>query len=104
MHGIRPPPPLSIEHNASDNWKLFKQKWKIYYVITNLERQDNQYQVALLLHRLGDEALKVYNGFHFNVDEENRTVEEIISTFDTFAVGEVNETYERFIFNNRDQK
>ena len=101
VHGIRPPPPLSIEHNVSDNWK---QKWKIYSVSTNLERQDNQYQVALLLHTLGDEALKVYNGFHFNVDEENRTVEEIISKFDAFTVGEVNETYERFIFNNRDQK
>ena len=29
---------------------------------------------------------------------------EIISKFDSFAVGEENETYERFIFNNRDQK
>ena len=73
-------------------------------MITNLERQGNQYQVALQLQTLVDEALKVYNGFHFNVDEENRTVEEIIRKFDAFAVGEVNETYERFIFNNRDQK
>ena len=73
-------------------------------MITNLERQETQYQVTLLLHTLGDEALKVYNGFHFNVDSENRTVEEIISKFDAFAVGEVNETYEMFIFNNRDQK
>ena len=31
-------------------------------------------------------------------------MEEIIGKFDAFAVGEVNETYERFIFNNRDQK
>ena len=31
-------------------------------------------------------------------------MEEIISKFDAFAVGEVHETYERFIFNNRDQK
>ena len=29
---------------------------------------------------------------------------EIISKFDSFAVEEENETYERFIFNNRDQK
>ena len=85
VHGIRPPPPLSIEHNASENWRLFKHKWKIYYVITNLERQETQYQVAL--HTLGDEALIVYNGFHLSVDKENRTVEDIIRRFDAFAAG-----------------
>ena len=43
--------------------------------------------MALLLHTLGVETLNVYNGFHFNVDEENKTVEEIIGKFDAFAVG-----------------
>ena len=33
--------------------------------------------------------------------KKNRTANGIISKFDAFAVGEVNETYERFIFNNR---
>ena len=73
---------LCIEFNPCENWKLFKQKWQNYSVITHLERQDTNYQVALLLHTLGDEALKVYNGFHFHGDERHRTVDEIIAKFD----------------------
>ena len=29
---------------------------------------------------------------------------EIVTAFDKFAIGEVNETYERFLFNNRSQR
>ena len=51
---------------------------------------------------IGDNALKFYNGFTFP-KEENITVADIIAKFDTFAVGETNETYERFLFNKRNQ-
>ena len=55
-------------------------------------------------HTLGDDALRAYNGFSFVSTDENRSVDEIIVKFDTFAIGEVNETYKRFVFNKRDQK
>ena len=99
--GIRPPQPLNIGSNVTENWKLFRQKWTNYAIITNLNKQ---YQVALFLHTLGDEALRVYNGFHFTSSEEHRKVDEILSKFDSFAIGEVNETCERFVFNKRTQK
>ena len=104
ISGIKPPPPLSFEGNLSENWKYFKQKWGHYVILTNLDKQSREYRVALLLHTMGDEALKVYNGFHFTTDPGVRTVQEIIEQFDNFAVGEVNETYERFVFNKRDQR
>ncbi len=59
--------------------------------------------MALLLHTLGDDALRVYNSFAFVTQENARTVAEIIEKFDAFAIGEVNETYERYVFNNRSQ-
>ena len=71
-------------------------------VHTNLGVHTRQYTVALFLKTVGDEALKVYNGFKFP-NENTVTVADIIAKFDTFAVGEVNETYERFIFNQRRQ-
>jgi len=49
---IRPPPPVSFESNAAENWRCFRQKWQNYAVITNLGNQTRQYQVALLLHVL----------------------------------------------------
>ena len=103
VSGIRPPPSLNVDSNICENWKLFKQKWTNYAVITQLAAQTQQYRVALFLHTIGDEALKVFNGFTFATADANRTVEEIIAQFEQFAVGEINETYERFVFNKRIQ-
>jgi hypothetical protein len=76
-----------MEANLAENWRAFKQRWQNYAIITNLERQTPKYQVALLLHVMGDQALKAYNGFQFDTTEDNRTIDEIIAKFDTFAVG-----------------
>ena len=62
------------------------------------------YQVALLLNTLGDDALKVYNGFVFTTTEDKRTTAEVIAKIDEFAIGEINETFERFKFNKRSQR
>ena len=104
--GIRPPPPVCLDTNCAENWRYFKQKWLNYAVITNLANQSRQYQVALLLHVMGDQALKIYNGFNCATTEDNRSVhsvDEILAKFDQFAIGEINEIYERYVFNNRDQ-
>jgi len=53
-----------------------------YAVITNLANQSRQYQVALLLHVMGDQALKIYNGFNFATTEDNRSVDKILAKFD----------------------
>ena len=74
VQGIKPPQPLVVGPNIVKDWKLFQQKWSNYSVITNLSRQSRAYQVALLLHTLGDDALKIYNGFHFDTPEDQRTM------------------------------
>ena len=104
IQGIKPPQPLVINPDTiASDWKLFEQKWKNYSKITHLNDQEESYKVALLLHTLGDDALRIYNGFHFDTEEDNRTVAEILQKFKDFAVGEENETYERYVFNKRIQ-
>ena len=39
----------------------------------------------------------------FDTPEDTRTVDQIVTAFDSFAIGEVNEPYERYIFNKRHQ-
>ena len=106
VSGIKPPLPFAVtdSRNLPDNWKLFKQKWKNYVTIVGLDTQPRSYQVALFLHTLGDDALRIYNGLPFESNEDTRTVNEIITAFDNFCVGEVNTTYERFVFNSRCQR
>ncbi len=104
VSGIKPPTPLCLDTNIAETWKIFKQKWLNYSVLIKLTDYTRDYQVALLLNTLGDDALRVYNGFQFNTDENVRTVQEILNKFEAFAVGAVNETYERYMFNKRVQQ
>ena len=98
--GIRPPATLCLEGNVAESWKLFRQKWEIYSMLTRLECQRTEYQVALLLHTLGDEGLRVYNSFEL----DNPSIAGGLQRFEEFAVGELNQTYERFVFNKRSQQ
>ena len=104
VQGLKPPQPLTLGNNPMENWKLFKQRWQTYSLLASLDQRPNRYQVAMFTHTLSDEALKIYNGFEFAGDENNRTVAEIITKFDEFAIGQINVTYERFLFHKRIQE
>ena len=73
-------------------------------VIAQLEMQPPAYKVALFLHCIGADALKIFNGFHFDNPDDRNDLAKIIQKFDEFTIGEVNETFERYTFNSRNQK
>ncbi|GFO45287.1 polyprotein [Plakobranchus ocellatus] len=102
--GLKPPSRLTLGTNIEESWKLFKQRWDTYAVLSQVSSLQREVQVVLFLHCLDDDALKAYNGFSFRSPESDRTVSDIIAKFESFARGEVNETYERFVFNSRAQK
>ena len=92
--GIKPPAPLIADSKClPENWKIFKQKWNNYKILIALNQHSREYQVALLLHTLGDNALRIYNGLSFDTPEDTKTVDQIVTAFDSFAIIEVNETY-----------
>ena len=94
IQGITPPKPLDTTANIAENWKQFKQIWENYAIITNLTAQTEQYRVALFLHCLGPDAMKIYNGMQFASETDRYTLSKIVEKFDEFTIGEVNETYE----------
>ena len=59
--------------------------------------------MALLENCLSDDVLRTYEGFNFSTPESQRTTLEIIDKFEHYAVGEVNETFERYVFHKRVQ-
>ncbi len=78
IQGITLPKALNITHgNIAENWKNYKQVWQNYAIITNLKAQTEQYSVALFLHCIGPEALKVYNGMQFADETERNTLASI---------------------------
>ena len=103
ISGLKPPSKLCLSTNIQEAWKLFKQRWISYAVLSCLSAMPGPVQIALFLHCLDDGALRIYNGFTFASTEEERTIDDIISKFEAYAVGEVNITYERFLFKKRAQ-
>ena len=102
LSGIKPPNSLNFDGNKLEHWPLWKQQWANYAVISRLNTQSTDYQTAMLLNSIGTEALKVYNGFVFAPDE-SRDVTHIIRKFDEHIIGQLNETYERYKYNCRNQ-
>ena len=104
LPGIKSPGKLDLRTNIVDNWKTYKQTWNNYAIITNLNVQPEEYQLALFLHCIGPNALKIYNGFDFANEGDNKSIKKTFEMFDVYTMGEINEIYERYVFNSRNQQ
>jgi len=47
--------------------------------------------------------MDIYDGFHFQLDED-KDIKKIMDAFESYCIGETNESYERFGFNSRNQQ
>ena len=56
---VSPPPPLEIDADRADDWKLWKQRWENYCIITGLNSQPEVYKCAILLHSIGIGAMRL---------------------------------------------
>ena len=101
---LQPPTDLNVsDKHRAENWSVFKQRWENYAIITQLSKQPEDYQVALFLYSIGTEAVKTFNTFDLT-EGDKKSLKSIIEAFDKFAIGEKNETYERYKFNSRNQQ
>ncbi|CAB4039641.1 Hypothetical predicted protein [Paramuricea clavata] len=82
IHGIQPPTGLDLKsRNKAENWKAYKQRWENYIIVTQLDKQPEEYRVALFIYCIGQEAVKVYNSFDL-APEDKRKLVKIIDEFD----------------------
>mgnify|MGYP002803382264 FL=1 len=52
---------------------------------------------------MGAEALKVYNGLSFDSEDDRQNLSKILEKFDEYTIGDVSESYQRYVFNSRNQ-
>ena len=67
------------------------------------ERFEEKFQTAMFLSVIGEEALEMFDGMEFSPETDRQVLNKVIRKFEELCIGETNETYERFIFNRRDQ-
>ena len=102
--GIQPPTGLNLSSKyKSENSKLYKQQWQNYQIIAQLNKQTKEHRIALFLYSISPQAVRTYNSFDLS-DKDKRNLDAIIAAFDKYAIGETNETFERYLFNKRDQQ
>ena len=99
---LNPPKPLSLTGNLADNFKTFKQAYNIYMTATGLSEKPAKRRGNILLHLLGEEAVKLYNGFVFEAGQEEDPAQ-ILAKFNDYCTPKTNLTYERHKLNTRAQ-
>jgi len=52
------PQPLDLKRSSeiAENWKLRKEKYNNYLIISRLEQDSSQYQLAMFKHAIGDDS------------------------------------------------
>ena len=102
-NNAKPPPPVQLEppEAAPDNWKIWKELYENYTVVSRLDVETHRYQRSFLISTMGKEALQLYNRCN---PIQTDTAQDIISKLDELILGTLNETFERYKFNTRSQK
>jgi RNase H-like domain found in reverse transcriptase/Reverse transcriptase (RNA-dependent DNA polymerase) len=98
------PPKLDVHGNLSANWKRFKRAWENYEIASHLNEQAKATRVATFLTCIGADALDIYDTFVFSDDEDKDDPVAVLRKFEAHCVGATNETFERYVFNQRDQE
>lgn len=103
-NAIPPPAPLKVVGDVAADWERFKSEFDNYEIATDLVDSDARKRAAILLACLGSAAHTIFRTFKFDDDADRNKVEKIKEAFDKHWLGEVNVTYERYVFHQRIQQ
>jgi hypothetical protein len=104
LHQILPPQPLDLRNSGeiAENWKLWKEKYSNNFVISRLQQESEQYQLAMFKHAIGNDGLKIIKTFSYATEENVNDWRVVMSKLEKHCIREVNEIYERYCFYGRD--
>ena len=59
-YAFKQPEPVKLNKNGIENWKMWKQLWKHYCIVSNADLRSPDFRKSLLISTLGIEALLRY--------------------------------------------
>ena len=105
MERLTPPEPLNLDGtNLADSWRQWRQRFELFSLATELTSKDAKIQSATLLHVIGPAALELYNTFTWDNEDDKQKVETILAKFAAYCIPRTNVTWERHVFNTRNQR
>ncbi|KAL4719941.1 hypothetical protein ACJJTC_019252 [Scirpophaga incertulas] len=98
--GLKPPQPLTTL--TAEGYKKWLQLFQLYLRASGGINQDEETQIAVLLHCMGEQCVEIYNTFNFN-DEEEKKFDSVIDQFNKYFIPIQNECFNSHIFFSRNQ-
>ena len=89
-------PVLELGVDKYSAFKLWKERWDDYELLSDFQEKDPNVQAALLRYSFTEETRKIYSSLALNNEEKNDH-KEILKAMEKHAKGMVNETVERHI-------
>ncbi|XP_072329748.1 uncharacterized protein [Scyliorhinus torazame] len=83
------------------NWKLFKQRFQLFLEASDGKNASDTRKIALLLSTAGQHAIHIYNSLAFAEGEDKTKYKMVLLKFDEHFSVEVNESFERYLFQQR---
>ncbi|KAL4702913.1 hypothetical protein ACJJTC_005141 [Scirpophaga incertulas] len=104
VQSVKLPPNINLHSNtAAQEWPLWKVLFEDYLVATNNVESDDKIKLSLLRNLMGPEATKIL--INLPISEKQKTdYESVLKAIDAYAFPRKNVVFDRFIFNNRNQK
>ena len=95
--------------NLPVKWERFCRAWSNYEIAAELKDSENlgrnkERWAATLLTCIGSDALDVTAAMEFENEDQRKDPDVILVKMKEYCIGERNETYERYVFNRRDQE
>lgn len=104
MEGVgRLPEPMRADGNLDENFKKFYQNFELYLIATEKDKKADTIKIALLLNTIGSEGIEIYNTFRLT-DAQKNIYADVVNEFKKYCAPRKNRTYERFVFNSRNQQ
>jgi hypothetical protein len=95
---FHPPTALRLDSsNLEEEWRFWEQKFDLFLMATSATEKSETAQIAMFLHAIGDDALKVFNTFALTADERKK-LSVIKQKFKDYCTPRKNVVYERYLF------
>ena len=109
MSGIKPPAVLTMDKPIGEEWRRWKRNWSDYCIIHAVDERPDNFQASLFRTAIRPEAMNILETQPAPVDANGRQLSTdlmptVITMMDTFVLGQVNPTYERYLFRQRRQQ
>ncbi|KAK7865355.1 hypothetical protein R5R35_006836 [Gryllus longicercus] len=103
MEGLKPPRCLNLNSsNMSEEWKNWKQSFETYMVASGGNEKSDLVKIAILLHVLGEETMRIYDTLDITEDEK-KVYATVMTKINNYFVPQVNTSVETYKFNCRVQ-